>query len=180
MATMRAHSGLPTDLLALAVAGIGKDWCALRSAIVNNHREHAGVQVALDVIRLAKILKLGACSRLSSQSGLTQLIVAYKRKPMTAVKTWKRHGPKIAPRLTIVYPRIEVLHRRGPSPAELYPDVVDACEEEGGVPSRLIKTDAGVGRQEGTPCQMFAGSPLGRMLRVASRLMISLGRARAG
>jgi hypothetical protein len=67
-----------------------------------------------------------------------------------------------------------------PSDGELYPDVVDACEEEGGVPSRLIKTDAGVGRQEGTPCQMFAGSPLGRMLRVASRLMISLGRARAG
>jgi hypothetical protein len=37
---------------------------------------------------------------------------------------------------------------------------VDAREEQGGVPSRLIKTDAGVGRQEGTPCQMFAG-PVG-------------------
>jgi hypothetical protein len=35
--------------------------------------------------------------------------------------------------------------------AELYPEVVDADEEEGGVPSRLIKTDAGDGRQEGTP-----------------------------
>ena len=45
---------------------------------------------------------------------------------------------------------------------ELYPEVVDACEEEGGVPSRLLKTEAGVGRQEGTPCQMFAGSPSGR------------------
>ena len=45
---------------------------------------------------------------------------------------------------------------------ELYPDVVDACEKEGGVPSRLLKTEAGVGRQEGTPCQMFAGSPSGR------------------
>jgi hypothetical protein len=55
---------------------------------------------------------------------------------------------------------------------------VDVCEEEGGVPSRLIKTEAGDGRQEGTPCQMFAGSPSGRrMKRVGSRSMISLVRA---
>ena len=64
---------------------------------------------------------------------------------------------------------------------ELYPEVVDACEEEGGVPSRLLKTEAGVGRQEGTPCQMFAGSLSGRTTKmVGSRLMISRGRALAG
>jgi len=34
---------------------------------------------------------------------------------------------------------------------ELYPEVVYGVEKEGGVPSRLLKTDAGVGRQEGTP-----------------------------
>ncbi|HXA54651.1 MAG TPA: hypothetical protein VNV37_07235, partial [Solirubrobacteraceae bacterium] len=34
---------------------------------------------------------------------------------------------------------------------ELYPKVVDAREEVGGVPSRLMKTEAGDGRQEGTP-----------------------------
>ena len=62
----------------------------------------------------------------------------------------------------------------------LYPEVVDACEEEGGVPSRLLKTDAGDGRQEGTPWRMFAGSPSGRTTRVASRSMISLVRARVG
>nr|MEA2798352.1 hypothetical protein [Phenylobacterium sp.] len=39
---------------------------------------------------------------------------------------------------------------------EIYPDVVDGLENEGGVPSRLMKTDAGDGRQEGTPCRMFA------------------------
>jgi hypothetical protein len=33
---------------------------------------------------------------------------------------------------------------------ELYPDVVDACEEEGGVPSRLIKTDRREAGKEGT------------------------------
>ena len=63
---------------------------------------------------------------------------------------------------------------------ELYPEVVDACEEEGGVPSRLTKTEAGDGRQEGTPCQMFAGSPPGRTTRVGSRSMISHGRERVG
>jgi hypothetical protein len=63
---------------------------------------------------------------------------------------------------------------------ELYPDVVDACEGEGGVPSRLLKTDAGVGRQEGTPWMMFAGSPSGRRSMNASRSMGSLVRARVG
>ena len=63
---------------------------------------------------------------------------------------------------------------------ELYPEVVDACEEEGGVPSRLLKTEAGDGRQEGTPCQMFAGSPSGRTTRVGSRWMVWPGRALAG
>jgi hypothetical protein len=71
--------------------------------------------------------------------------------------------------------------RTRPWPPELYPEVVDACEGVGGVPSRLLKTDAGVGRQEGTPCQMFAGSPSGRTIKgFGSRLMISLGRARGG
>ena len=63
---------------------------------------------------------------------------------------------------------------------ELYPDVVDACEEEGGVPSRLLKTDAGVGRQEGTPWRMFAGSLLGRASRVGARLMVWRARVRVG
>jgi hypothetical protein len=47
---------------------------------------------------------------------------------------------------------------------EIYPDVVDGMvEEKGGVPSWLLKTDAGDGRQEGTPAWvMFAGSRLGR------------------
>jgi group II intron reverse transcriptase/maturase len=62
--------------------------------------------------------------------------------------------------------------------AELYPDVVDGLENEGGVPSRLMKTDAGVGRQEGTPWWMFAGSPSGRTTRSRSRLMTSRARAR--
>jgi transposase-like protein len=38
-----------------------------------------------------------------------------------------------------------------------------------------MKTEAGDGRQEGTPCQMFAGSPWGRTTRAASRPMISRG-----
>lgn len=60
---------------------------------------------------------------------------------------------------------------------ELYPEVVDGPENEGGVPSRLMKTDAGVGRQEGTPpWMMFAGSRLGRMLRAGSRWMSWPGR----
>jgi hypothetical protein len=63
---------------------------------------------------------------------------------------------------------------------ELYPDVVDACEEEGGVPSRLLKTDAGDGRQEGTPWRMFAGSLSGRASRAGSRLMVSRARVRVG
>ncbi len=54
-------------------------------------------------------------------------------------------------------------------------------EEEGGVPSRLMKTEAGDGRQEGTPCQMFAGSPSGRTTKGSrSRSMSSLVRVRVG
>jgi hypothetical protein len=45
---------------------------------------------------------------------------------------------------------------------ELYPEVVDAREEEGGVPSRLTKTDRREAGKEGTPWWMFAGSRLGR------------------
>src|SRR5665648_748585 len=45
--------------------------------------------------------------------------------------------------------------------SELYPEVVDACEEEGGVPSRLLKTDAGDGRQEGTPMEDVRRLPVG-------------------
>jgi hypothetical protein len=45
---------------------------------------------------------------------------------------------------------------------ELYPEVVDGVEEEGGVPSRLLKTDRRKAEKEGTPWQMFAGSPSGR------------------
>jgi hypothetical protein len=41
---------------------------------------------------------------------------------------------------------------------ELYPNVVDGPEEEGGVPSRLIKTDRRKAEKEGTPWWMFAGS----------------------
>jgi len=63
---------------------------------------------------------------------------------------------------------------------ELYPDVVDGVENEGGVPSRLLKTDAGEGRQEGTPWRMFARSPSGRMLRPGSRWMILRGRVLGG
>jgi hypothetical protein len=57
---------------------------------------------------------------------------------------------------------------------------VDAGEEKGGVASRLLKTDAGDAWQEGTPCQMFAGSPSGRTKKVGSRWMISRGSARVG
>jgi len=63
---------------------------------------------------------------------------------------------------------------------EIYPDVVDGLESEGGVPSRLMKTDAGDGRQEGTPWWMFAGSPSGRSMRSRSRSMSSLVRVLAG
>src|SRR5665648_1016604 len=52
---------------------------------------------------------------------------------------------------------------------EIYPDVVDGLESEGGVPSRLLKTDAGDGRQEGTPWEMFAGSRQGATSRSRSR-----------
>ena len=63
---------------------------------------------------------------------------------------------------------------------ELYPEVVDALEEEGGVPSRLIKTDRLKAGKEGTPCRMFARSRSGRAVRAGSRWMISRGRARCG
>jgi hypothetical protein len=64
---------------------------------------------------------------------------------------------------------------------EIYPDVVDGVEEEGGVPSRLIQDRyAGCSRQEGTPWKMFARSPLGRLMKDASASMTSLGRARVG
>jgi hypothetical protein len=63
---------------------------------------------------------------------------------------------------------------------EIYPDVVDGLEKEGGVPSRLLKTDAGASRQEGTPCMMFAGSPSGRTTRPRSRWTRSLARERVG
>jgi len=62
---------------------------------------------------------------------------------------------------------------------ELYPDVVDDFESVGGVPSRLLKTDAGDGRQEGTPWEMFAGSMRAALLsRSRSRWMTLLVRAR--
>jgi len=63
---------------------------------------------------------------------------------------------------------------------ELYPEVVDRDEEEGGVPSRLIKTDRREAGKEGTPWRMFAGSPLGRSTRVGSRSMDSRVRALVG
>jgi GNAT superfamily N-acetyltransferase len=63
---------------------------------------------------------------------------------------------------------------------EIYPDVVDGLEDEGGVPSRLLKTDAGVGRQEGTPWEMFAGSMEVAPSRLRSRWMSWLVRARGG
>ncbi|MEZ5124564.1 MAG: DMT family transporter, partial [Solirubrobacterales bacterium] len=66
-------------------------------------------------------------------------------------------------------------------PEELYPEVVDGVEEEGGVPSRLLKTDRRKAEKEGTPWQMFAGSPLGRTTtRSRSRSTISRVRALAG
>ena len=63
---------------------------------------------------------------------------------------------------------------------ELYPEVVDAREEEGGVPSRLMKTEAGMAGRKARQWWMFAGSPSGRLMRAGSRWMISRGRARCG
>jgi len=63
---------------------------------------------------------------------------------------------------------------------EIYPDVVDGLEIEGGVPSRLIKTDADVGRQEGTPWRMFAGSGSRGLGTSQRRSMSSLVRVLAG
>ncbi len=71
-------------------------------------------------------------------------------------------------------------HPQGPPRSELYPEVVDAREEEGGVPSRLTKTDRRKAGKEGTPCQMFAGSPSGRTTRAGSRSMTSRVRVRVG
>jgi hypothetical protein len=57
---------------------------------------------------------------------------------------------------------------------------VDALEEDGGVPSRLMKTDRCEAGKEGTPWQMFAGSRLGRTTRLAAPSMIWRGRALVG
>jgi len=65
-------------------------------------------------------------------------------------------------------------------PGELYPEVVDAVEDEGGVPSRFLKTDRRKAEKEGTPWRMFAGSPSGRTTRLASRWTTSLERALVG
>ncbi|MDQ3607734.1 MAG: hypothetical protein M3459_02365 [Actinomycetota bacterium] len=59
---------------------------------------------------------------------------------------------------------------------EIYPDVVDGLEEEGGVPSRLLKTDAGDGRQEGTPWEMFAALTEVAPSRARFRWMILRGK----
>jgi hypothetical protein len=88
--------------------------------------------------------------------------------------------PRVSP------PRLDLADVLGrellqPIIAELYPEVVDAREEEGGVPSRLTKTDRREAGKEGTPCQMFAGSPSGRAtMRSGSRWTTSRGRARGG
>jgi putative GTP pyrophosphokinase len=64
---------------------------------------------------------------------------------------------------------------------ELYPKVVDAFEKEGGVPSRLLKTDRRKAGKEGTPCRMFARSPSGRAARRSrSRSMSWRGREHGG
>jgi hypothetical protein len=67
---------------------------------------------------------------------------------------------------------------RGEAIDELYPNVVDGPEEEGGVPSRLLKTDRRKAEKEGTPCKMFAGSPSGRTTRSRSRWTTSPERVR--
>ena len=94
------------------------------------------------------------------------------------------HAPSFASCLDALGVAMDCRDRRDGSHAgqacELYPDVVDACEEEGGVPSRLLKTEAGDGRQEGTPWRMFAGSLSGRPSRTGSRLMVSRARVRVG
>ncbi|MGH2969371.1 MAG: hypothetical protein ACRDK0_09945, partial [Solirubrobacteraceae bacterium] len=63
---------------------------------------------------------------------------------------------------------------------EIYPDVVDGLEEQGGVPSRLIKTERRKVRQEGTPWEMFAGSMRTALMRSRSRWMTSPAKVRAG
>jgi BAAT / Acyl-CoA thioester hydrolase C terminal len=74
------------------------------------------------------------------------------------------------------YKYTAALHER----LELYPNVVDGPEEEGGVPSRLIKTDRRKAEKEGTPWRMFAGSPSGRTTRSRSRSTTSRARVRVG
>lgn len=54
---------------------------------------------------------------------------------------------------------------------------MDASEEEGGVPSWSLKTEAGDGRQQGTPWRMFASS-LGDRLAYADRIF-ELNRCRS-
>jgi hypothetical protein len=63
---------------------------------------------------------------------------------------------------------------------ELYPNVVDGSEEEGGVASRLIKTDRRKAEKKGTPWQMFAGSLSGRTTRSRSRSTSLRAGARVG
>ncbi len=53
---------------------------------------------------------------------------------------------------------------------ELYPEVVDGPEDEGGVPSRLIKTDRRKAEKEGTPCKMFRRLPVGEGNEIAVTL----------
>jgi hypothetical protein len=63
---------------------------------------------------------------------------------------------------------------------ELFPVVVDALGEEGGVPSRLLRTGAGDDRLEGTLWRMFAGSLSGRVARTGLRSVVSRARVRVG
>jgi len=64
---------------------------------------------------------------------------------------------------------------------ELYPEVVDAREEEGGVPSRLIKTDRREAGKEGTPWEMFARfTPRAAMTGSRSRWTTSRARVLVG
>jgi hypothetical protein len=65
-----------------------------------------------------------------------------------------------------------------PAHAELYPGVVDGLEEEGGVPSPLLKTDRRKAEKEGTPWQMLAGSR-SRSETTRSRSRSTSSRARA-
>jgi transposase-like protein len=62
---------------------------------------------------------------------------------------------------------------------ELYPEVVDGVEEEGGVPSRLLRPTPVITGRKARQWQMFAGSPSqGTTTRSRSRWTISRMRAR--